>query len=112
MQGDAAVLAKPRMNGDRTVHLTAAAEQTSQCELDFGDIAVGFCHTGEDLGGVVETIVDEMIEAYVVVARQTDDARSAVAAPEEPGGGSDSDERKRQQNRRKFKHRVEDSAGP
>jgi len=58
------------MDGDRPIDLAAAPEQAPERELDLGGIAVGLGHAGEDLRGVVETVVDEMVEADVVVAWQ------------------------------------------
>src|SRR5262249_39882260 len=74
------------------VDLAAAPEQAAEGELDFGGIAVGLGHAREDLGGVVEAVVDEMIESDVVVARQPHGAGGAVAPAEEPGREPDQDE--------------------
>jgi hypothetical protein len=49
--------------------------------LDFGRVAVRLRHAREDLGGVVKTVVDEMVEADVVITRQSDGSCSAIAAP-------------------------------
>ena len=94
------MLAQPRVDGDRPVDLAAAPEEAAQGELDFGGIAVGFRHAREDLRGVVEAVVDEMVEALVVVARQAHGARGAVAAPEKLGGEPHEDEGQRQKHRR------------
>ncbi len=77
----AAVLAQPRMDGDRAVDLAAAAEQAPERELDLRGIAVRLGHAREDLGGMVEAIVDQVVEADVVVARQAHGACRAVARP-------------------------------
>ncbi len=88
------------MNRDGAIDLAAAAEKTPQRELDFGHVAVRFGHACEDLGRVLEAIVDEMVEAHVVVAWQAHRARRTITAPEEPGSGSDRDERESQEKRR------------
>ena len=80
-QSDAALLSQAGMDGDGAINLAAAAEQASERELDFGRIAIRLRHAREDLGGMIEAIVDEVIEADVVIARQTDGARGALAAP-------------------------------
>src|SRR4029077_19416973 len=49
-----AVVAQPRVYGDRTIDLPAPAEQAPESELDLGGITVGFGHACEDLRGVVE----------------------------------------------------------
>ena len=92
------------MDGDRAVDLTAAAKEAAKRELDLGGIAVRLGHAREDLGGVVEAVVDEVIEAHVVVARQAHGTRGAVAAPEEIGGEADQHEGQRQEQRRQFEH--------
>jgi hypothetical protein len=55
-------------------------------DLDFRRIAVGLRHAREDLGGVVEAIVDQMIEADVVITWQSDCARRAITPPQYPRG--------------------------
>ena len=92
------------MDGDRAIDLAAAAEETAQGELDLRRVAVRLGHAREDLGRVIETIVDEVIEADVVVARQAHGARRAVAAAEEIGGEADENEGQRQEHRRQFEH--------
>ena len=99
-----AVVAQPRVDGDRPVDLAAAAKEAAERELDLGRIPVRLRHAREDLGGVVEAIVDEVIEALEVVARQAHGARGAVAAPEEIGGEADQHEGQRQEHRRYFEH--------
>ncbi len=76
------------MNGNGAIDFTASAEEAAQRELDFGGIAVRLRHAREDLGGVVKTVVDEMVEADVVVTRQADGACSAIAAPQHPGSNA------------------------
>ncbi len=101
------MLAQPRVDGDRAVNLAAAAEQAAQGELDLGGIAVGFRHAREDLGRMVEAIVDEVIEPDVVIARQSHGARRAVAAPEKPRGQAHQDEGQREEQWRQLEHGVE-----
>jgi hypothetical protein len=90
------------------IHFSAAAEETSQCELDFGGVVIGLRHTREDLGGVVEAVVDEMIEANVVVAWQTHSACSTHPSPEKPGGSTNGDEGQREQKWRQLEHSAGD----
>jgi len=92
----ATVIAQPRVNGDRAIDLAAPPEQAPESELDLGGIAVGFSHAREDLGRVVETVVDQVIEADVVIARQAHRAGGAVTAAEKPGRQADEDEGQRQ----------------
>ena len=77
--------------------------------MDLGGIAVGLRHACEDLRRVVEAIVDQVIEADVVVARQAHGARGAIAATEEPGSQTDQDEGQRQQQWRQLEHGSDDS---
>src|SRR5207237_9153240 len=104
----ATVIAQARMDGDRTIDLAAAPEQAPERELDLGGIAVGLGHAGEDLRGVVETVVDEMVEADVVVARQAHGACRAVTAAEKISGETDEDEGQRQQQWRQLEHFADD----
>jgi hypothetical protein len=69
------------MKGNSAINFTASAKQAAQCELDFGGVAVRLRHAREDLGGVVKTVVDEMVEADVVITRQSDGSCSAITAP-------------------------------
>src|ERR1700728_1259668 len=110
LEARAAVLAQPRMNGDGAVDLAAAAEQTPERELDFGGVAVRLGHACEDLRRMIEAIVDQVVEADVVVARQAHGTGRPVAAAEEPGGSKYQDERQRQQQWRQVKHSVSDRA--
>src|SRR5215469_5212206 len=100
----AAVIAQPRVNGDRAVDLAAPPEQAPESELDLGGIAVGFRHAGEDLGRMVETIVDEVIEPDVVIPRQAHRAGYAVTAAEKPGCQPHEDEGQRKEQWRQLKH--------
>src|SRR5579871_1366852 len=86
------LIAQPRVNGDRAVDFAATAEQTSECELNLGRIALGLRHACEDLGSVVEAVIDQVIEANVVVTWQPYGARGAIATAEKPGGQAHQDE--------------------
>ena len=55
---------------------TLGANSTLVC-----GIAVGLRHARKDLGCVVETIIDQMVEADVVITWQSDCPRRAIAAP-------------------------------
>jgi len=77
------------MDGDRPIDFPAAPEQAPQRELNLGGIATRLGHAGEDLRGVIETVVDEMVEADVIVARQAHGARGAVTAAEKICGKTD-----------------------
>jgi len=68
------------MDGYGPVDLATAAKKASQCELDRGGIAIRGGHAREDLGGMIEAVVDEMIEPDVVIPRQTYRARGTHAA--------------------------------
>jgi hypothetical protein len=68
------------MDGDRTVDFAPAPEKAPERELDFSRIAIGLRHPRENLGGMVESVVDEVIEADVVVTRQAHGTRGTVAA--------------------------------
>ena len=76
------------MNGNGAVDFAAPAKQASECKLDFGGIAIGLRHARKDLGRMVEAIVDQMVEADVIVSRQTYSTRRAVTAAEYPGGNA------------------------
>jgi hypothetical protein len=69
------------MKGNGAINLTASAKQAAQGELNFCRVTVRLRHAREDLGGVVKTVVDEMVEADVVITRQSDGSCSAIAAP-------------------------------
>src|SRR6202521_1476709 len=107
-QPGAAVIAQARMDGDRPIDLPAAPEQASQRELDLGGIATRLGHAGEDLRGVIETVVDEMVEADVIVARQAHGARRAVTAAEKICGETDEYEGQRQEQWRQLEHLADD----
>src|SRR6516164_7794550 len=100
----APVFAQPRVNGDRAVDLAAPPEQAAESELDLGGIAVGFRHAREDLGRMVETIVDEVVEPDVVIARQAHRAGDTVTAAEKPGCQPHEDEGQRQEQWRQLEH--------
>src|SRR4029077_1757455 len=99
------------MDGDRAVDLAATAKETAERKLDLGGIPVRLRHAREDLGGVVEAVIDEVIETLELVARQAHGTRSAVAAPEEIGGEADQHEGQRQEHRRYFEHAPARLAG-
>lgn len=80
VQSNASLLTQAGMDGYGSVDLATAAEEASECELDLGGIAIRGRHAREDLRGMIETIVDEMIEADVVITRQTHGARCTHAA--------------------------------
>ena len=69
------------MNGNGPVNLAPASEEASERELDFGGVVIGLGHTREYLSGVVEAIVDEMVEAHVVITWQTHRACGTHASP-------------------------------
>src|SRR6516164_6811449 len=100
----AAVLAQPRVDSNGTIDLTPSAEQAAESELDLGSVTVRFGHAREDLSGVVEAVVDEMIEADVVVAWQAHRSGCAIAAAEKPGGQPYEDEGQRKKQWRQFEH--------
>ena len=99
-----ALIAQARVNGDRAIDLAAPAEQAPESELDLRGIALGFRHAREDLGGVIEAVVDEVIEADVIIARQAHGAGGAVAAAEKPGREAHQDEGQRQKQWRQLEH--------
>src|SRR5882757_1259699 len=80
-QGTGALLSQARMNGNGAINFTAAAKEAADGELDFRSIAVCLSHARENLGSVVKAVVDQVVEADVVIAGQTDRPRRAIAAP-------------------------------
>jgi hypothetical protein len=72
------------MNGNGAIHLASPPEQAPQGELDFGRVAA-LGHARENLGRVVEAIVDEMVEAHVVIPWEAHSARRTIAAAKDPG---------------------------
>jgi hypothetical protein len=98
------------MDGDRPVNFTPAPEKTPEGKLDFGGITVSLGHPGEDLGGVVKTVVDQVIQADVVVARQSNSPGRTHAATEKPGGNADEHEREGEQKWRQLEHAANDSS--
>ena len=97
------------MDRDGAIDFAAAPEQAPERELDLGRIAIRCRHAREDLGGVVEAVVDEVIEAHVVIARQANGARGPVAATEKIGGHAHQTEGQRQKHRRQLEHEPETS---
>jgi hypothetical protein len=69
------------MNGYGAINFAPAAKQTAKGKLDLRGIAVSLRHAREDLGCVVEAVVDQMVEADVVVTGKSDGSCSAMAAP-------------------------------
>ncbi len=100
------------MDGNGAVYLAAAAEKAPERKLDFSGIAVCLGHTRENLSCVIEAIVDEVIEADVVIARQADSARGTHAATEEPSRNAYQDERQGEQKWGQLKHGVNDIRPP
>src|SRR5579862_5771010 len=100
----AALIAQPRVNGDRPVHFAAPAEEASECELNLRRIALGLRHASKDFGSVIEAVVDQVIEADVVVTRQPYGTRGAIAAAEKPGRQAHQDEGQGEQQWRQFEH--------
>ena len=97
------------MDGDGAVDLAAAPEKAPERELDFSGIAVGRGHPREDLRGVVEAVVDEVIETDVVVAWQTYRARGTVATSDKPGRGTHRNECQRQYEGGQLEHALHDT---
>jgi hypothetical protein len=91
-----AMLAEFGVDGDRPIHLAAAAHETAQCELDVG--LVGFVgEAGEDFRGAVVTIVDQVIEAGEVIHVPAH-AATARRTPAEQECGRPHHEKTKQQN--------------
>ena len=57
------------MNGDRAIDLAPPPEKAAERELNLRGVAVRFRHARENLDGMIEAVVDEVIEANIVVAR-------------------------------------------
>src|SRR5262249_53733989 len=93
-------------------HLAASAEQASQRKLDFRCIPVGLSHAREDLGRMIETVVDQVVEANVIVPWQSHGARGAITAAQYPGGNADEDERQRQHDRWQLSHAPREDTTP
>ena len=77
----AALLPQAGMHGDGAVDLPAPPEEASERELDFGGVAVRFRHAREHLRRMVEAIIDQVIEADVVIARQPHGTRPRRRRP-------------------------------
>jgi len=69
------------MQGNRAINFTPSAKKAAERELDFSGIAVRLRHARKYFGGVLKTVVDEMVETDVVVTRKSDRPRGAIAAP-------------------------------
>jgi len=98
------------MDGNSSVDFAAAPEKAAERELNFGCVTIGLGHAREDLGGMVETVVDEVVEPDVVVARQTHRARSTHAAAEKPSGDADEHERQGEQKWGQLEHSADDNS--
>jgi hypothetical protein len=92
------------VDGNGAVDLASPAKETAERELNLGRIVIGFRHAREDLGGVIEAVVDEVVEANVVITWQTYSARGAHAAPEKPRGDADGHEGQGQKKWGELKH--------
>jgi hypothetical protein len=57
---------------------------------------------------VVEAVVDEMVEADVVIARQAHSARRSHPSPEKPGGSPDGHKGESEQKWRQLEHSAGD----
>jgi hypothetical protein len=93
---------------DCTVNFAPSSKEASERELNFGRIVIGLRHARENLGGVVEAVVDEMVEADVVIARQAHSARRSHPSPEKPSGSADGHEGESEQKWRQLEHSAED----
>src|SRR5579883_947692 len=61
MKGRAPLLAQAGVDRNRAIDLAAAAEEAAERELDLRRIAVRLRHAREDLDGMIEAVVDEVI---------------------------------------------------
>jgi hypothetical protein len=100
------------VNGNGPVDLAPAPEEAPERELDFGGVVIGLGHAREYLSGVVEAIVDEMVEAHVVITWQTHRARGTHAPPQKPGGSTDGHKGQREQKWRQLEHEAECNSPP
>ena len=103
-QGRASLVTKAGVNSDGAVDFAAAPEEAPERELNFGGVVIGLRHARENLGGMVEAVIDEMVEADVVIARQAHSARRSHPSPEKPGGSTNGDEGQREQKWRQLEH--------
>jgi hypothetical protein len=72
--------------------------------LNLSRIVIGFRHAREDLGSMIEAIVDEVVQTDVVVPWQTHGTRGSHAAAKEPGGNANGYESQSEQNWGQLKH--------
>ena len=98
------------MDGDGAVDLPAAPEQAPEGELDLGGVPIRLRHAREDLGGVVEAVVDQVIKTLEVVARQAHGTCGAVLSAEEKlGRQAHPHDGQPEKHRRQFEHAPETS---
>jgi hypothetical protein len=95
------------VNGNGSVDLTPAPEEAPERELDFGSVVIGLGHARKYLGGVVEAIVDEMVEAHVIVTGETHRAGGTHASAQKPGGRTDGHKGQCEQKWRQLEHLVD-----
>jgi hypothetical protein len=74
------------MQGNGAIDLATASEEASERELNFGGVAFLLSHTREHFGSVIDAVVDEMLEADVVVTRQSHRACDRALAADVPRG--------------------------
>ena len=72
--------------------------------MNFGRIVISLGHPRKNLGGVIEAVIDEVVQADVVIPRQTHGARSPDAPAEKPGSNANGYESQGQKNGGQFKH--------
>src|SRR5450759_258297 len=99
-----AFAAQSRMYGNGAFNFAAASKQTAERELNLDRVAVNFGHTREDVGGAVKAIVDEVIEADIVVARQPHRARERPTMAKRPGDTTHDNECECQKQWRQLNH--------
>jgi hypothetical protein len=109
-QSDTSLVTQTGMDGNSSIDFAPPPEEAAQCELNFGGIAVGLSHAREDLGGVIESVVDEVIEADVIVTRQAHGTRRSHAATEKPRSSADGYECQREQKWGQLEHEADDSS--
>ena len=92
------------------VNFASPPEEAAQCELNFSRVPVGLGHAREDLGGVIESVVDEVIEANVIITRQAHGTRRSHATTEKPRSSTDGYECQREQKWGQLEHNADDSS--
>jgi hypothetical protein len=98
------------MDGDSSIDFAPPPEEAAQCELNFCRVAIGLGHTREDLGGVIESVVDEVIEANVIITRQAHGTRRSHATPEKPRSSTNGYECQREQKWGQLEHITDDNS--